>query len=157
MKCSKCSTEQDPSAFYIEQGRVKQPCKGCKRRSSSARYQTKKPEILARYHSDAYLLDQRTRRSLRRLQVLTHYSQNPPSCACCQDDHLEFLTLDHVNGGGTKHRKRITSNTASSGGTIYGWVVDHSYPEGFQVLCHNCNFAKHLHGECPYHKKTGAP
>lgn len=66
-------------------------------------------------------------------------------CACCNESVTDFLCIDHINGDGNIHRKSIGRN-------IYKWLKSEKYPSGFQVLCHNCNWAKHLHGECPYHK-----
>lgn len=68
-------------------------------------------------------------------------------CACCGNDYLPHLTLDHVNGGGTAHRR------VEGGRSLYrrlrralreGLPLD---PE-FQVLCWNCNAAKHHLGAC---------
>ena len=37
--------------------------------------------------------------------------------------------------------------------SIYSWLIRNNYPEGFQVLCYNCNLGKaHNNGICP-HKK----
>jgi len=34
---------------------------------------------------------------------------------------------------------------------FYRWLVENDFPEGFQILCHNCNFAKsHNPGGCPH-------
>ncbi|MCJ7767582.1 hypothetical protein MUP79_04250 [Candidatus Bathyarchaeota archaeon] len=81
-----------------------------------------------------------------RREALCHYGDSEnPCCACCGESEWEFLVLDHVNGGGTAHRKEI-------GGTIWYWLRARSYPDGFQVLCWNCNAAKAYHGECPHEK-----
>ena len=40
----------------------------------------------------------------RRLQALAHYGGE---CACCGEKRTEFLAIDHINGGGIKHRKEI--------------------------------------------------
>lgn len=81
-----------------------------------------------------------------KLAAFIHYSSNPPKCACCNDYHLEFLALDHKNGGGNKHRKMIPH----TGSYIYLWVKRNNYPPLFQVLCHNCNFAKSAYKVCPH-------
>ena len=36
--------------------------------------------------------------------VIDHYSNGKNCCACCNEKIYEFLTIDHLNGGGTKHR-----------------------------------------------------
>ena len=64
-------------------------------------------------------------------------------CACCGEDHIEFLTVDHINGGGNKHRGSISQN-------FYNWLIDNNFPEGFRVLCMNCNFARRFGRKCPH-------
>ena len=70
--------------------------------------------------------------------VLTHYSIETPACAHCGITDIDVLTIDHINGGGTKHRREL-----KSWGSIYRWLVTNNFPVGFQVLCFNCNFKKH--------------
>ena len=86
-------------------------------------------DMLARYHG------------LRR-DVFELYGN---VCNCCGESEYVFLALDHVQGGGTQHRKERGGN--------YGVYVDalktHD-PDRFQILCHNCNMAKHTLGICPH-------
>jgi len=63
-------------------------------------------------------------------------------CSCCGVTDLVFLTIDHVNGGGARHRKKIKTS-------IYKWLKDNNYPPGYRVLCWNCNWAE-AHGGCPH-------
>ena len=35
-----------------------------------------------------------------REDVIGHYSHGKFCCACCGEDHREFLALDHINGDG---------------------------------------------------------
>jgi hypothetical protein len=65
---------------------------------------------------------------------------------CCGESTYEFLGIDHIEGGGTQHRKELTA----AGTTLYLWLRKEGYPEGFQVLCHNCNLAKGFYGLCPH-------
>ena len=83
----------------------------------------------------------------RRIEVLTHYSNGTPKCKCCGEDTYEFLSIDHIDGGGGKHRKEIRGNN------FYNWIIKNSFPVGYQVLCHNCNQAKGLYGKCPHETK----
>ena len=32
------------------------------------------------------------------------------------------------------------------------WIKKNNFPKGFQILCHNCNVAKGIYGECPHEK-----
>lgn len=82
-----------------------------------------------------------------RIEVLNHYSNGLICCNCCGERNLEFLTLDHINNDGAKHRKEITK-----GNSVIHWVRANNFPEGFQVLCMNCNWAKSKYHGCP-HKK----
>lgn len=80
-------------------------------------------------------------------QVFSHYSEGTMACKCCNTTGLPFLSIDHINGGGTAHRKEIGTG---SGIRFYFWLRREDYPEGFQVLCHNCNMGKWAHGFCPH-------
>ena len=66
-------------------------------------------------------------------------------CACCGEDDIRFLSIDHVNNDGNHHRK-----TDPRAKDIYYWLRKHNFPEGFQVLCFNCNIGKKRHGVCPH-------
>ena len=73
--------------------------------------------------------------------VFEHYGEK---CLCCGEDNITFLTIDHINGGGTKHRKKI-------GMKICVWLFKNNFPDGFQTLCFNCNWGKHINGGiCPH-------
>lgn len=84
---------------------------------------------------------------VQRLEALVHYSGDPPSCACCGETLLEFLAIDHIAGGGRQHMKKI-------GHRLVRWLRREGYPEGFRVLCHNCNFAIGHYGYCPHHSAS---
>lgn len=81
-----------------------------------------------------------------RQRVKEHYGGK---CACCGESNPLFLTVDHVNNDGAAHRKAIGT------GRIYRWLLKNQFPEGYQLLCWNCNLGKfYNHGVCP-HKKDG--
>ena len=87
-------------------------------------------------------------RSLRRkLLIIAHYSNNTNRCACCGEAEIRFLSIDHINGNGNQHRKKIA---CSSGDPFYRWLVKEGMPDGYQVLCFNCNLACGLFGICPH-------
>jgi len=71
-----------------------------------------------------------------RLAAMKNYSPD----LCCQecgfDSHLSALSIDHIDGNGANHRREL------NGKNIVYWLKDNSYPDGFQVLCMNCNFIK---------------
>ena len=98
------------------------------------------PHLLCSICNPKVQEQQRRKHGRLKLAVITHYGG---VCICCRESHIGFLSIDHINGGGTQHRVRI-------GGHLYEWLIKNNYPEGFQVLCLNCNFAKHLYGRCPH-------
>ena len=67
-------------------------------------------------------------------------------CSCCGETHVEFLTIDHIHGGGRKHRSELSK----AGTTMYQWLINHKFPDGFRLLCSNCNLAFGLYGKCPH-------
>lgn len=86
-----------------------------------------------------------------RAEALAAYSAtSAPSCACCGERELTFLSLDHVNGGGHKQRQE------TGGGGFYAWLRRNGYPDGFQVLCHNCNLGRQINGGICPHKQGGS-
>lgn len=73
--------------------------------------------------------------------VFAHYGS---ACGCCGEAILEFLTVDHINGGGTEHRRTMGAPN------IYTWLIRNDYPEGYQVLCFNCNCVERRVEVCPH-------
>ena len=96
------------------------------------KYQKSHPEKMKEYQK---------RKGLKlRMGALEAYGKK---CTCCGESTVEFLAIDHKNGGGGKHRKEINGN-------FYRWLRVNKYPVGFQTLCNNCNWAKYHYGECPH-------
>ncbi len=68
-------------------------------------------------------------------------------CNCCGETNLVFLEIDHVNNDA---KERVAKGEPRRGGNLYKWLLRHELPEGFQVLCRNCNWGKWLCGQCPH-------
>lgn len=84
-----------------------------------------------------------------RMRALQAYGGVVPQCSCCGEGTVQFLALDHVNGGGHTQRKEL------GGGGFYVWLRKNNYPEGFRVLCHNCNIGRQINGGlCPHKEAT---
>lgn len=83
--------------------------------------------------------DKRRHAEHKRL-VLEHYGG---CCTCCGITQPEFLSVDHIQGGGTKHRKEVSHR-------IYYWLVMNNFPEGYRLLCYNCNCSLGFFGYCPH-------
>jgi hypothetical protein len=91
----------------------------------------------------------RIRRNLVRWNCLIHYGGEPPRCLCCGESNIEFLCIDHINGGGERQRKQI-----GQGAKIYNWLIKNNYPKGFRVLCANCNQSYGHYGYCPHSESS---
>jgi hypothetical protein len=78
-----------------------------------------------------------------KIKVLMHYGAK---CVCCGESQIEFLTLDHINNDGAKHKRTIKKR----GSQFYRWIVQNLYPNFLRVLCWNCNCALGSFGYCPH-------
>ena len=67
-------------------------------------------------------------------------------CACCGEAELAFVTIDHVNGDGRFDPRSV------GGADFYRKLRAAGFPNDppLQVLCWNCNLAKHQRGICPH-------
>ncbi len=82
-------------------------------------------------------------------ECFEHYGGLPTICNCCQTSYLEFLSLDHISGGGNAHRQQLGNNQA-----VYRWLKKTKWPIGYQILCFNCNHSKGVGNFC-IHQKQG--
>ena len=81
------------------------------------------------------------RRREQRKIVLNHYSKGQLKCKeCGYDKDSRALIIDHIDNNGAKHRKI----TRGGGEKTYNWLIQNNFPEGFQILCQNCNWLKEL-------------
>jgi len=69
-------------------------------------------------------------------EVLTHYANGELKCVICGEKRFACLTLDHINNNGNEHRKEIGNVN------MYRFLRAQKYPDGFQVLCMNCQWVK---------------
>jgi len=72
-------------------------------------------------------------------EVLSHYSKGIPVCINCGYKDIRALSVDHINGDGNEQRKALRTIGRSN---LYSWLKGNNYPEGYQVLCMNCQFIK---------------
>lgn len=86
-----------------------------------------------------------------KLAVLRHYSSFKPSCKVCGVDILASLALDHTGDDGTEFRRK----TGIVGHELYWYLMRRGFPDGFQVLCSNCNHLKRLRRRGDYYAGAG--
>lgn len=73
-------------------------------------------------------------------------------CECCGESEPTFLSLDHVNGGGGKHRMSTGNARVIRNLRDAGWPRVTEDGE-FRLLCMNCQFG-YMHGRtCPHQLK----
>lgn len=92
-------------------------------------------------------LERQSREKLK-LQVIQHYSPEA-KCQRCGFSDIRALSMDHIDGSGSRHRKKMP------GTSIYRWLKIHGFPEGLQVLCMNCQFIKRIENE--EYNRSGRP
>jgi hypothetical protein len=86
-----------------------------------------------------------------KIEVLSHYSEGNPVCACCGEDHIEFLQIDHIAGDGAAQKRSVGMHGKSSE-EFYKWLKRNGFPPGFRPLCANCNTALGFFGYCPHQR-----
>lgn len=85
-----------------------------------------------------------------RIDALKYYSDGNPKCVCCNEEQIEFLVIDHTEGNGNKQRR---DNRLTAGSHFYFWLKKNKYPNGYRVLCHNCNMSLGFYQYCPHNLK----
>lgn len=112
------------------------------RRKNIVRKYDNKPETklrLQKYYNDDKVKFQ-TRSKMRhrtiRLEVINHYSNGTMKCEDCDENHIEFLEVDHINGGGRKHKREVKFTN------LYAYLKRMNFSDGYQILCSNCNSKK---------------
>lgn len=149
--CTRCGHEKVLTAFYVV-GKAKSPrpaawCRDCYHDYRNSRIDVVRRNALKHYYNN-WDKAKRARSEYmqrERYACLSHYSNGAPRCACCGESEIKFLGIDHVAGGGTKHRREIAGRMS-----ISRWLKKHGYPSGYRVLCHNCNLASGFYGACPH-------
>ena len=57
-------------------------------------------------------------------------------CSSCGLKDVRFLQIDHING--------VTTNDGRGASNLVSYLRRNNYPDGYQVLCGNCNWLKHF-------------
>ena len=141
-KCSSCHEEKSFDQFYpskITALGIQSTCRDCDiiRARQRRRDPLKRPLTLTQ---------ERVHRARTRDLVFEAYGGY--KCVCCGETEPKFLSIDHINNDGAKHKKKTNSN-------LYRWLKKNDYPSGFQVLCMNCNCGKYRNGGICPHKTSG--
>lgn len=115
--------------------------------ATGRKYGKEAPPVSLRADASVLAVTRRERKWVRKMACLRHYGGAPPKCGCCGESDPIFLAIDHLGGSGNQHRKEIGSK---GGASFYNWLIRNGFPQGFGVLCHNCNMATAILGYCPH-------
>lgn len=156
-KCLHCGLEKNLDDFLSHKGHKdgkRSECRECTSIKGKKRYREKLKDCPIHrewnrkrnaewYYSEKeeILSKRKIARKKERELVIKHYGGR---CECCGQSQFEFLAIDHIEGGGGKHRKKV--------GNIAPWLIRNNYPDGFRILCHNCNQSLGVYGYCPHTK-----
>ena len=141
VECEKHGTQES----YSRGAKRKRACKRCE--IERVKPYNVKNRVKNR---EQYNAKRRRYRKKWKLVIFQHYSENEvPFCACCKETTFEFLTLDHINGDGSAHRREI-----GKGDRLHTWIIKNNYPPLFRILCYNCNCARGRCGICPHQRSV---
>jgi hypothetical protein len=156
-ECNVCHKVKSVSDFYkgskASRSVYSYACKLCTILLSSKNYQKRieeNPDELRAYKNswnarnrEKNRLAGKKHRLKVRLLVIEGYGGK---CSCCGESEIKFLTIEHENKDGKKHRKETN-------GHYYQDLIKRGFPKGYTVLCFNCNCAKGFYEVCPHQLK----
>ncbi len=151
-KCTKCGQVLPLDQFQNNKNLRGGKSYHCKKCISTERKKWKTGDhkgCYDRWYKAKGSLSGKERRRLLRAECIERYGNR---CACCGETRKEFLAIDHINGGGKRHRKALNLG----GSDFYRWLKRNHFPKGFRVLCHNCNLALGFYGYCPHQSQEVA-
>jgi hypothetical protein len=99
------------------------------------------------YQKPDYKDKNKQKRLKLKIDTMNHYGG---CCDCCGVNDIDVLSIDHPNNDGAKHRKHLRIN---AGAAFYWWLKRSGYPNGYRVLCFNCNKSHGSYGYCPHDKR----
>lgn len=144
--CSKCLKNKLIKSFYVgrpdlkDRARYMSRCKKCLNKINRDRFKND-PALRKRTVKRLCASAKIARKELRR----TIFNAYGNKCACCGEDKIEFLAIDHIKGGGYLHWKSRNSDG------VYRDIIKMGFPKTkFRLLCHNCNTSLGRFGYCPH-------
>jgi hypothetical protein len=99
------------------------------------KYYLSHPEYLHKHNEKGRLAWQKLK-----LLVFTYYFGEKVKCIKCGIKDLRILQLHHYEGGGAKHRKKVTGTAYGGGSKFYWWIKKAGFPKiKLQPVCANCH------------------
>ncbi len=134
--CLICKIDKSIDNFSIDRSfptGVESRCKSCRNTRHAKYYSSYYPK-----YSDA-------------LRKETFRTYGNTECAVCNISDIGVLTLDHINNDGPA---LVRIGQPRGGLSLFQYLRYRSYPTGFQLLCHNCNWRKYLKTITPSKNRT---
>ena len=145
MKCRYCDIELTQENTYPSRWRTgKRSCVMCDQKQNSEWLKNNPRRAQA---------TQKLGHRRRRLAALLAYGCE---CECCGIKNPEFLSFQHANGNGKKHRDTFPRGVDPFLKDIKdrGYPVRFDLPDGtpihIKILCHNCHYSTDHYGYCPH-------
>lgn len=134
-RCPHCKQVKDEDCFWKNTRYYDGLGSRCKKCETDIKREKRKNNI------GCYGKEKRRRKKC----VMEHYGK---ACAWCGFGDWRALTIDHVDGDGAEHRKKVIS------ANLYRWLIKNNFPPGFRILCMNCQFIKRHENQEWAKKKT---
>lgn len=137
--CYKCL---GPAKRYHYHGKRGILCSECRPSDNKKRYEKNSEKIIARAkewnQKNAEERNRRLRASYAKAkqESIAVYGG---SCSCGETNPA-FLVIDHINDDGATDRRNWKNRSA----TIHSWLKKNNFPDGYQILCANCNHRKEM-------------
>lgn len=119
--CCKCKTIQLHGKNKRHKDGVANTCKKCRREDQQKYHATGNGKQISKIRRD-------------KLKEDAFNAYGGCICVGCHETEMVVLSIDHIEGGGSIHRKKIKNLN------FYTWLKMNNYPEGYRVLCMNCQW-----------------
>ena len=105
-------------------------------------YRKKRYDKIYPLNRDTILKSMHEKMVNNRYEVLYWYSDGAMQCKHCGVNYFEFLAIDHIDNNGCTHR--TSGELKKYSNDISKYLLKNNFPDGYQVLCHNCNQIKRI-------------
>lgn len=160
LKCRDCGTELTNKNWWLSsQNQNEYMCKDCRKKYQQSQYkkhrETRIKDSTIWNNNNAARHSKIQKKMERKVKFVTFVAYTPqedrikgdfPRCHKCGFSDIRALSLDMIKGG---HR---ASGLPFGGTKLYRLLRKQDYPDGWQVLCMNCQYIKREENQELRHK-----